>query len=115
MINHQQTLASILVSFVFAKRLLVDSGVLIPKHSSAVMANQSITPARTVQELLKQFNLHMNELEPVIICRTCHFALSGSVKSIVDHVEHKYPRDLAKSLSQLLRPYTILGPKELRL
>jgi hypothetical protein len=39
------------------------------------------------------------------------------VKSIVDHVadKHKYPRDLAKSLSQLLRPYTILGPKELRL
>jgi hypothetical protein len=35
----------------------------------------------------------------------------------VDHVvdKHKYSRDLAKDLGQLLRLYTILGPKELRL
>jgi hypothetical protein len=81
------------------------------------MADQSISPAQTVRERLKQFNLHLNEPEPVIICCTCQFALSGSAKCIVDHVvdKHKYSKDLAKDLGQLLRPYTILGPKELRL
>jgi hypothetical protein len=81
------------------------------------MAEQSIALAQTVRDNTKQFNLHLNEPEPVIICRTCQFALSGSVKCIVDHVvdKHKYSRDLAKDLAQLLRPYTILGPKELRL
>jgi hypothetical protein len=81
------------------------------------MADQSIYPAQTVRERLKQLDLHLNEPEPVIICRTCQFALSGSVKSVVDHVvdKHKYSKDLAKDLGQLLRPYTILGPKELRL
>jgi hypothetical protein len=81
------------------------------------MAEQSIALAQTVRDHLKQFNLLLNEPEPVIICRTCQFALSGSVKCIVDHVvdKHKYSRDLAKDLAQLLRPYTILGPKELHL
>jgi hypothetical protein len=69
-----------------------------------------------VRELLEQLNLHTNEAEPVIICRICQFTLSGSIKSLVDHVDkHKHPRDLAKDLGQLLRPYTIVGPKELRL
>jgi hypothetical protein len=59
----------------------------------------------------------MNEPEPVIICRICQFALSGSMKSLMDHAvdKHKHPRDLAKGLRQLLKPYTILGLKELAL
>jgi hypothetical protein len=50
------------------------------------MADQAIAPAQTIRELLEQLNLHMNEPEPVILCRTCQFALSGSIKSIVDLV-----------------------------
>lgn len=74
-------------------------------------------PAQALQQLIEQLNLHLNELEPVIICRICQFALSGSIKSIVDHIvdKHKCPRYLRKDLGQLLKPYTILGPKELRL
>jgi hypothetical protein len=85
------------------------------------MADQSIAPAQTVQEILEQLNLHKNELGSVIICRTCQFALSGSVKSIVDYVvdKHKYSRDLAKDiakdLGQTPRLYTILELKGLRL
>jgi hypothetical protein len=81
------------------------------------MADQAIAPAQTIQELLKQLNLHINEPEPVILCRTCQFALSSLIKSIVDYVveKHRYLRDLAKDLGQLLRLYTILGLKELRL
>jgi hypothetical protein len=73
------------------------------------MADQSIAPAQTVQEPLKQLNLHMNEPEPIIFCRTFQFALSGPVKSIMEHVvnKHKYSRDPAKDLGQLLRLYTI--------
>jgi hypothetical protein len=79
------------------------------------MADRFIAPAQAVEQLIEQLNLHLNEPEPVIICRICQFALSGSMKSIVDHIvdKHKRPRDLTKDLGQLLGPYTILGPKEL--
>jgi hypothetical protein len=81
------------------------------------MADRSITPAQALQQLIEQLNLHLNEPEPVMICRICQFALSGSIKSIVDHTVdmHKCPRYLTKDLGQLLKPYTILGPKELPL
>jgi hypothetical protein len=79
------------------------------------MADRFIAPAQAVEQLIEQLNLHLNELEPVIICRICQFALSGSIKSIVDHIvdKHKRPRDLTKDLGQLLGLYTILGLKEL--
>jgi hypothetical protein len=81
------------------------------------MASQSFAPAQPVTELLEQLNLYFNEPEPVIICRICQFALSGSIKPLVDHVvdKHQYFKDSARELSRLLRPFTILGPKELRL
>jgi hypothetical protein len=72
------------------------------------MADPSIASAPAVQQLLEQLNLHLNEPEPVIICRICQFALNGSIKSSVDHVvdEHNHHKALVKDLSQLLRPYT---------
>jgi hypothetical protein len=72
------------------------------ENSSARMAERSVAAAKTVREHLEQFNLHLNDPERVIICRACQFALSGSVKCIVDHVvdKHKYPRDLAKDLAE---------------
>jgi hypothetical protein len=81
------------------------------------MADPSIASAQAVRQLLEQLNLHLNEPEPVIICRICQFVLNGSIKSIVDHVvdKHNHHKAQVKDLSQLLRPYTILGPKELRL
>jgi hypothetical protein len=81
------------------------------------MADQNIAPAQAARDLLEQLNLHINQLEPVIICRVCSFTFSGSLKSFMDHVmdKHKHPRELAKDLGQLLRLYIIVGPKELRL
>jgi hypothetical protein len=81
------------------------------------MADGSNGPAKPVRVLMERLNLHLNEPEPVIVCYICPFALSGSMKCLVDHVvdEHGYFRDFAKELGQLLQPYTILGPTELRL
>jgi hypothetical protein len=81
------------------------------------MASQSFTPAQSVTELLEQLNLYFNKLEPVIICYICQFALSGSIKPLVDHVvdRHQDSKDSARELSRLLRLFTILGLKELRL
>ncbi|KAJ6191987.1 hypothetical protein J3E72DRAFT_443135 [Bipolaris maydis] len=80
------------------------------------MADHSTFPAPSVRDLLERLNLHVNEPEPTIICRTCQFALNG-INSLADHVveKHKLPKSLAKEASRQLRPYTILGPKELRL
>ncbi|PVH91702.1 hypothetical protein DM02DRAFT_663702 [Periconia macrospinosa] len=55
------------------------------------MADQSIFPAPSVRDLLEQLNLHVNEPEPTIICRTCQFALNGK-NSLVDHVVAKHDR-----------------------
>lgn len=86
-------------------------------RQTVVMASQSFAPAQPVTELLEQLNLYFNEPEPVIICRICQSALSGSINPLVDHVvdKHQYSKDSARELSRLLRPCTILGPKELRL
>ncbi|KAJ5052595.1 hypothetical protein J3E74DRAFT_469583 [Bipolaris maydis] len=80
------------------------------------MADHATFPAPSVRDLLERLNLHVNEPEPTIICRTCQFALNG-INSLADHVveKHKLPKALAKEASRQLRPYTILGPKELRL
>ncbi|KAH8690376.1 hypothetical protein GQ44DRAFT_744804 [Phaeosphaeriaceae sp. PMI808] len=72
--------------------------------------------SKTKPYLLEHLNLHVNEPEPTIICRTCQFSLNG-INSLVGHAveKHKLPRHLAKEASRRLGPYTILGPKELRL
>ena len=87
----------------------------LPLHR-AIMADHSTFPALSVRDLLERLNLHVNEPEPTIICRTCQFALNG-INSLADHVveKHKLPKSLAKEASRQLRPYTTLGPKELRL
>jgi hypothetical protein len=68
------------------------------------MADRSIASTQAIRKLLKQLNLHMNEPGPVIICRICHFTLSGSIT-----------KDLAKGKGQFSQPSTILRPKELHL
>ncbi|KAH8686644.1 hypothetical protein GQ44DRAFT_631729, partial [Phaeosphaeriaceae sp. PMI808] len=80
------------------------------------MADRSILPTLSLRDLLEHLNLHVNEPEPTIICRTCQFSLNG-INSLVGHAveKHKLPRHLAKEASRRLGPYTILGPKELRL
>jgi hypothetical protein len=44
---------------------------------------------------------NFNEPEPVIICCICQFALSGSIKLLVDYVvdKHQYSKNLARELS----------------
>jgi hypothetical protein len=68
--------------FVFLGRCLF-SRVL--GYSSAVMAERSLAPAKTVREHLEQSDLHVKGPEPIIKCRTCH-----SVKCTVDHFVDKH-------------------------
>ncbi|KAF2008559.1 hypothetical protein BU24DRAFT_319607, partial [Aaosphaeria arxii CBS 175.79] len=69
------------------------------------------------RDLLEQLNLHVNEPEPVIICRACQFGLHGTVKSITDHVveKHNHSPHVTKQLRELLKPYTIPSPTQLAL
>ncbi|PVH90552.1 hypothetical protein DM02DRAFT_547576, partial [Periconia macrospinosa] len=68
-------------------------------------------------EHLNQLRFYVNDPEPVIICRSCTFALGGSVEFIVNHFTEKHNvfKQSANETRQLLGPCTILGPKELRL
>jgi len=81
------------------------------------MADRSEAGHQHLRVHLNQLGLHVNEPEPVIICRLCTFALRGSAESIVNYLteKHNVSKQSANETRQLLRPYIILGPKELRL
>jgi hypothetical protein len=70
-----------------------------------------------VREHLTRHDLFMNELEPVIICRSCKFSLGDSPSAVANHLteKHNVPKSTTKELMRLLRPYTFLGPEALRL
>ena len=70
-----------------------------------------------VREHLARHGLFVNEPEPVIICRTCRFALGDSPTAVANHLaeKHNVPKSTTKELRRLLRPYTFLGPEALRL
>jgi hypothetical protein len=71
----------------------------------------------SVRAHLVSHRLFMNEPEPVIICRTCRFALSDSPVAVANHLAEKHGalKLDTKELRRLLRPYTFLGPEALRL
>jgi hypothetical protein len=80
------------------------------------MPNANYDP-ENVRAHLARHGLFMNEPEPVIICRTCRFALGDSPIAVANHLAEKHgaPKSTTKELRHLLRPYTFLGPEALRL
>ena len=68
-----------------------------------------------VREHLARHGLSVNELELVIICCTCRFALGDSLTAVASYLaeKHNVPKLTTKELRRLLRPYTFLGPEAL--
>lgn len=65
-----------------------------------------------IRDHLARHGLFMNEPEPVIICRSCKFALGDSLAAVANHLAEKHSvlKSTTKELRRLLRPYTFLGP-----
>jgi hypothetical protein len=73
--------------------------------------------SKNVREHLARHRLSVNELELVIICCTCRFALSDFLTAVANYLakKHNVPKLTIKELRRLLRLYTFLGLEALRL